>query len=124
MAKKDLDYSTFTHGLAESEIENAKNEIKNMYITNPVHTLKDIVDYVKNSYLEIKRELFDEFFVYKALDSLTPVTENDFNNFRDTIIDKNNTQGYLIYRDQYYIFQPFDQNEMFLSITELIICMK
>lgn len=111
VSKTDLDYSTFTHGLAESEIEYAKSKIKSMYITTPVHTLKDIVDFVKNSYDEETRELFDEFFVYKALDSLIPVTENDFNNFKDTIIDKNNTQGYLIYRDNYYIFQPFNQNE-------------
>ncbi|VBB17938.1 DEXDc helicase [Yasminevirus sp. GU-2018] len=111
VSKNDLDYSTFTHGLAESEIEYAKNKIKNMYITSPVYTLRDIVDYVKNSYDEEKRELFDEFFVYKALDSLIPVSENDFNNFRDTIVDKNNTQGYLIYRDNYYIFQPFTQPE-------------
>jgi hypothetical protein len=111
IAKDDLDYSTFTHGLAESEIEYAKTKIKNMYITSPVYTLKDIVDYVKMSYDKEKRDLFDEFFVFKALDSLIPVTENDFNNFRDTIVDKNNTQGYLIYRDQYYIFQPFNQNE-------------
>lgn len=111
IAKNDLDYSTFTHGLAESEIEYAKTKIKNMYITSPVYTLKDIVDYVKMSYDEEKRDLFDEFFVFKALDSIIPVTENDFNNFRDTIVDKNNTQGYLIYRDQYYIFQPFNQNE-------------
>jgi hypothetical protein len=109
--KNDLDYSTFTHGLAESEIDFAKNKIKEMYITNPVHTLHDVLEYVKNSYEEEKRDLFDEFFVFKALDSLIPITENDFNNFRDTITDKNNTQGYLIYRDDYYIFQPFDQNE-------------
>lgn len=109
--KDELDYSTFTHGLAESEIEFAKNKIKDMYITEPVYTLKDIVEYVKQYYDEEKRDLFDEFFVFKALDSLIPVTENDFNNFRDTIVDKNNTQGYLIYRDEYYIFQPFDQTE-------------
>lgn len=111
IAKGDLDYSTFTHGLAESEIDYAKTKIKNMYITSPVYTLKDIVDYVKMSYDEEKRDLFDEFFVFRALDSIIPITENDFNNFRDTIVDKNNTQGYLIYRDQYYIFQPFNQNE-------------
>jgi hypothetical protein len=107
----ELDYSTFTHNLAETEIEFAKKKIKNMYITNPVYTLKDIVDYIKNSYDDEKRDMFDEFFAFKALDSLIPVTENDFNNFRDTIVDKNNTQGYLIYRDNYYIFQPFNQNE-------------
>lgn len=109
--KSDIDYSTFTHGLAESEIEYTKNKIKNMFITNPVYTLRDIVDYVKNTYNDEKRELFDEFFVYKALDSLIPVTENDFNNFKDTVVDKNNTQGYIIYRGEHYIFQPFDQNE-------------
>jgi len=109
--KNELDYSTFTHAIAESEINFAKEKIKSMYITNPVYTLKDIIEYVKSTYNKEKRDLFDEFFVYKALDRLIPITENDFNNFRDTIIDKNNTQGYLIYRDQYYIFQPFDQNE-------------
>lgn len=109
--KDDLDLTTFTSGLAETEIEYAKNKIKEMYITEPVFTLKDIVEYVKNSYDEEKRKLFDEFFVFKALDILTPTAENDFNNFKDTIIDKNNTQGYLIYRDKYYIFQPFNQNE-------------
>jgi hypothetical protein len=39
------------------------------------------------------------------------MTENDFNNFNDTIIDKHNRPGYLIYIKNYYIFQPFDQNE-------------
>lgn len=109
--KTELDYSTFTHKLAESEIEQAKSKIKEMYITRPAYTLRDILDYVKKSYHTEKQSLFDEFFVYKALDDMVPINENDFNNFKDTIIDKNNTQGYLIYRDKYYIFQPFEQNE-------------
>jgi hypothetical protein len=29
-------------------------------------------------YNDEKRELFDEFFVYKALDELIPLSENDF----------------------------------------------
>ena len=111
VSKNDIDYSTFTHGLAESEINYAKNKIKNMYITTPVYMLKDIVDYIRNTYDVEKRDLFDEFFVYKALDSMIPISENDFNNFKDIIVDKNNTQGYLIYRDNYYIFQPFAQPE-------------
>ena len=52
----------------ESEIEFAKKKIKNYISRNPEYTLKDIVEYVKNSYDEEKRDLFDEFFVYKALD--------------------------------------------------------
>jgi len=111
VVKKDIDYSTFTQNLARNEIQNTKTKIKEMYRLNFYYTLKDFVNYVRESYEGEKKELFDEFFVFKALDELTPITENDFNNFKDTIYDKYNRQGYLIYVDEYYIFQPFDQNE-------------
>ena len=111
ISKNRLDYTTFTHELARNEIEYAKEKIKEMYIIGYTYVLEDILKYVKNTYEDEKKELFDEFFVYKALDELIPLTENDFNNFRDTIIDKHNRPGYLIYVDKYYIFQPFDQNE-------------
>lgn len=111
IARDNLDYSTFTNSLARNEIEYSKRKIKEMYLKKYVYTLGNITDYVKNSYSEEKKELFDEFFVFKALDELIPLTENDFNNYRDTILDKFNRQGYLIYRYRYYIFQPFDQNE-------------
>ena len=109
--KKEIDHATFTQTLARSEIETAKNKIKELYRIKYLYTLKDIVNYVKNSYDGEKRDLFDDFFVFEALNELSPVSENDFNNFRDTIFDKYNRQGYLIYIDRYYIFQPFDQNE-------------
>ena len=106
-----LDYSTFTHGLARDEIEYAKRKIKELYLTKYEYTLKSIVDYVRDSYDDEKKDLFDEFFVFKALDELIPITENDFISFRDTVIDKYNRPGYLIYVGIYYIFQPLDQNE-------------
>ncbi|QKF93768.1 helicase/uvrB [Fadolivirus algeromassiliense] len=109
--KKELDYSTFTQTLARSEIETAKSKIKELYRMKYLYTLKDVVNYVRNSYEGEKKELFDDYFVFEALNELTPITENDFNNFRDTIFDKYNRQGYLIYINKYYIFQPFDQNE-------------
>lgn len=111
IAKSQLDYSTFTQSLAQNEIEYAKKQIKNMYRTKYVFTLNNIIEYVKSTYNDEKQELFDNFFVYKALDELIPVSENDFNNFKDTILDKFNHAGYLIYIDSFYIFQPFDQNE-------------
>ena len=58
-----------------------------------------------------RKDLFDDFFVQKGLDELIPITENDFNNFTDTIYDKTYTPGYLIYLDGYYIFQPFDKSD-------------
>lgn len=111
ISKDKLDYSTFTYGLARHEIDNAKSQIKNMYITGYIYTIDEILQYVKKSYDNDKRELFDNFFVFKALDELIPISENDFNNFKDTILDKHNVQGYLIYVNKYYIFQPFDQTE-------------
>lgn len=109
--KKDIDYGTFTNTLAKNEIETAKNKIKELFRIKYLYTLKDIVNYVRNSYEGEKKELFDDFFVFEALNELTPMTENDFNNFKNTIFDKFNRQGYLIYIDKYYIFQPFEQNE-------------
>ncbi len=109
--KLQLDYSTFTSNLARTEIEYAKKKIKELYMTNYVYNLKTIVDYVKDSYNIDKRELFNDFFVQKGLDELIPVTENDFNNFKDIIYDKTYRAGYLIYLDGYYLFQPFDENE-------------
>jgi hypothetical protein len=111
ISRNDLDYSTFTHSLARNEIDYAKIKIKEMYIMNYMYTIKDILKYVKRSYSDEKRDLFDEFFVFKALDELIPITENDFNGYKDTILDKDNRPGYLIYIDKYYIYQPFDQNE-------------
>jgi hypothetical protein len=109
--KDSVDYSTFTQGLARNEIDFAKERIKEMYIMDYMYTLQNILDYVKSSYDKEKIDLFDEFFVFKGLDELIPITENDFNVFKDTIVDKHNRQGYIIYIDTYYIFQPFDQNE-------------
>jgi hypothetical protein len=111
LKSSELDYSTFTTNLARSEIEFAKKRIKELYMTNYVYNLKTIIDYVKDTYPKDKKDLFDEFFVQKGLDELIPITENDFNNFKDIIYDKTYRPGYLIYLDGYYIFQPFDENE-------------
>ena len=107
----DLDYTTFNNTLARTEIEYAKMKIKEMYRVNHVYVLPQIVKKVKEEYAKEKKELFEDFFIYKALDELLPVTENDFNNFKDNFRNINNQPGYLIHRGEYYIFQPMDQNE-------------
>ncbi len=111
ITKDNLDYSTFTNVLARNEINFAKEKIKEIYKFRYVYTLDECLDKIKRSYIGEKKDLFDDFFVFKALDELIPLSENDFNNFSDTIYDKFNIPGYLIYRDKFYIFQPFDQNE-------------
>lgn len=111
LTKNLLDYSTYTHGLAMNEINFAKSRIKDMFLFKSVFTLQEIVNYVMKNMDENKRELFDVFFVYKALDDLIPITENDFVNYSDTFLNKFNETGYIIYVGKYYIFQPFNQNE-------------
>ncbi len=107
LKKNDLDYSTFTKGLAKFEIDATKKIIKELYLKGFVYELNAIVNYVKNRYDEINNDMFDEFFVYKALDGLIPITENDFNNYSDILVDKFGRNGYLIYVNKYYIFQSF-----------------
>ena len=111
VAKEELDYSTYTNALASEEIDYAKSKIKEMFRFDFIYVLEDILDYVNKSYPENKRDMFDQYYVYQALSDLLPITGNDFNNFHDTIVDKYNRPGYLIYRQRYYIFQPFDENE-------------
>lgn len=111
ISKNELDYSTFTENIMIEYITHAKQKIKELYTIEFAYTLDKIVEYVYNSYKSHKKETFDKFFVYKALDELIPINENDINNFNDTIYDKFGRPGYLIYIDIYYLFQPFDQNE-------------
>jgi hypothetical protein len=109
--KKELDYSTFNYNLMRKEIDAVKKKIKELYIIKNIYTIVNIIHDIHKNLDKDKIELFDDFFIYKALDELIPETENDFNNFKDIIIDKYSRQGYLIYRNKYYIFQPFEQNE-------------
>jgi superfamily II DNA or RNA helicase len=108
IARMELDYSTFNNDLALNEINIVKSKIKKLFKYRYVYTLDEIIDLAAK---DIDPDLFDVFFVYRALDVLIPITENDFNKFKDIIYDKHNIPGYLIYRNKYYIFQPFNQNE-------------
>jgi superfamily II DNA or RNA helicase len=105
--KDKLDYSTFTRDLAITEINFIKQHVKDMYIVKYLYSIDEFKSAIKQIYKINNRELYDDFFLYKALDELIPITENDFNNFNDVIYDKYNRQGYLIYIDKYYIYQPF-----------------
>lgn len=109
--KSNLDFSTFTNKMARNEIDFSKEKIKLMFLTGYAYNLRDILEYVKMKITGENKDLFEDFFVYKALDELTPMTENEINNFQDTIYDKFSVPGYLIYRKKYYIFQPFNESE-------------
>ena len=109
--KKEIDMGTFHDNLAKTEIEVVKIKIKDLYRFKHVYTYDEMLHIIKKSYKTQQEEMFDDYFLDKALDDMMPQTENDYNNFKDTIYDKFNRAGYIIQRDKYYIFQPFDDNE-------------
>jgi len=108
---KDIDYNTFNDDLAKFEIISIKNKIKDLFRFKHVYLYNEILNSIINSLEPQHKELFEEFFLDQALEEMMPKSENDFNNFYDTIYDKYNRPGYIIQREKYYIFQPFDENE-------------
>ena len=111
LSKKELDYSTFNNKLANIEIINIKSNVKDLFRFKHIYNYTDIYSSIVDSLSSHQKELFDEKFLFQALSELMPKNENDFNNFGDTVFDKYNRTGYLIKQDNFYIFQPFDQNE-------------
>jgi len=111
LSKKDIDYNTYDTQFVTYEIDLIKNKIKDLYRFKHVYVYDEIVNEIKNSCLKHQCEMFDEYPINKAIEDIMPKTENDFNNFQDTIYDKYNRPGYIIQRDKYYIFQPFNEYE-------------
>jgi hypothetical protein len=109
--KNDIDYNTFNDTLAMDEIVLIKNRIKDLYRFKHVYLYDEMLNEIKKSFLPHQEELFDRYFFDQALQDMMPNTENDFNNFKDTVNDKYNRPGYLIQRGKYYIFQPFNENQ-------------
>ena len=108
LSKKEIDYSTFNDELSKNEITLIKNKIKDLFRFKYVYLYEELLEAIQKSFLEHQVELFDNYFLDQALEDLMP---NDFNNFKDNIYDKFNRSGYLIQRNKYYIFQPFNENE-------------
>ena len=124
--KSEINYNTFNDDLAKSEIVLIKNKIKDLYRFKHVYLYNEIMDLIKRSFSDDQAELFEEYFLEQALVDMMPINENDFNNYADTLYDKYNRPGYLILRDIYYIFQPFNENEdvsmyyrQFLDINQI-----
>ena len=85
------DESTFTLNFAENYIKIIMKDIKNLYRYNIYYTVEQIKNSIDKS--------FDDLYIYIALDKL-------LKNKNNIIFDKYGREGYLIYRGDYYIFQP------------------
>lgn len=74
-----------------------------------IYTQQDIINHIKKSYNR-KYEIFDETFIMNTLNDLTSTNKHNINNSDTMVIDKYGTHGYIICHNEYYIFQPFEQN--------------
>ena len=111
LKKDELNYNTFNDELAKYEINLIKNKIKDLFRFKHVYIYNEILNEIKKSFINHQADLFEDYFLDQALEDMMPKTDNDFNNYKDTIYDKYNKPGYLIQRNNYFIFQPFNENE-------------
>jgi len=91
-----INTDTYNIRFATNDIEKASKYIKGMFRENLVYHLNSIEEYINE-----KMPNVDKLFIYTAL-------ENIVDNKNEIIYDKFSRKGYLIYRGDYYIFQPFD----------------
>jgi hypothetical protein len=91
-----INTDTYNIKFASNDIEKVKKYIKNLFRENNVYYLKGIENNIKQKYDNI-----DKIFIYSALEELV-------NNKNEVIYDKFSRKGYIIYKGDYYIFQPFD----------------
>jgi hypothetical protein len=91
-----INTDTYNIRFASTDISKAEKYIKGMFRENLVYHLDYIEKYINNKIPNI-----DKLFIYTAL-------ENIVENKNEIIFDKFSRKGYLIYRGDYYIFQPFD----------------
>lgn len=98
--KKNVKYpvnvDTYNIHFASTQIEKIKRDIKNLFKENLVYYLGSL----ENKILKQNKDT-DKLFIYSALESI-------INNKNEIVYDKFSRKGYIIYRGDYYIFQPFD----------------
>ena len=94
--KYPINMDTYNIRFAKIDIENAKKYVKLLFRNNIIYSLKHIEKYVTSKIPGI-----NNIFIYMALNIIT-------DNKDEVVYDKFSRKGYIIYRGDYYVFQPFD----------------
>jgi hypothetical protein len=92
LKKNQLDYSTYDMDSFNYEVNELTDAIRKVFKKDVILTLEKIIDKLPPKYRN------DEMIIYQALSKMIK------NNIE--IYDKYNRPGYLIYRGNYYIYQP------------------
>jgi len=90
--KLEINTDTYKIKFSENEIDKVKKEIKNLFRIQLVYNLENIESHLS---------FLNKLFIYNALEEIV-------NNKNEIVYDKFGKKGYIIYRGDYYIFQPYD----------------
>jgi len=90
-----INKDTYSIEFAKDEINKTKKIIKNIYKRNFSYQINNIID-------EIRKEIpnIEDIYIFKGID--------DMIKNKEILYDIYDREGYLIYRGDYYIFQPKD----------------
>ena len=94
--KYPINTDTYNIKFASNDILKVKKYIKNLFRENIVYYLDSIINNINKKHTGI-----DKLFIYAALEELV-------DNKDEVVYDKFSRKGYIIYRGDYYVFQPFD----------------
>ena len=96
--KYKINIDTYNARFAKSDILKCKSIIKSMYKYGYVFTLNDIIKVI-----ELNMKNLERVFMYISISDM-------IDNVNERIYDMYDRRGYLIYRGNYYIFQPTEFN--------------
>ena len=89
-----INTDTYSIRFANNDLEVIGKFIKKLFKMNIVYSTQDLIKLVRKKFPEV-----ENVYIYKVLD--------DFINSVSTVIyDKYDREGYLLYKGNYYIFQP------------------
>jgi len=96
--KYKINIDTYNERFAKSDIQKCKSIIKSIFKYGYVFTLNDIIGVI-----ELNMKNLERVFMYIAISDM-------IDNVNEPIYDMYNRRGYLIYRGNYYVFQPVEFN--------------
>jgi hypothetical protein len=104
LADDQMDTKTFRADLAEKQTRRYVIAVKRLFRRRVSYTLPEV-----RSLLDVPKG--DLFFLYRAVEHLCPTTDAQKSRFTEVLYDSYDRLGYLIYRDPYFIFQQWTEDE-------------
>ena len=98
-SKIKIDKDTYNLDFAKSDINEIKKYVKELFRVNYIYKSSDIENYIRE-----KNNTIDQIYIYKTLELF-------INDPKTIVYDKYDREGKLIYRGNYYIYQPLELND-------------